>query len=73
MDDFTKSKHKSELKEPMFENYEKMNIFGTFSAPFLRCDLPSATKNLKAQTAFKIKLQEEEHNYELYTWTAANN
>eukprot|EP00957_Ditylum_brightwellii_P028499 2151451-Ditylum_brightwellii.AAC.1 len=56
MRDLVKSKHKSEWKESMFENYEKMNTSGTFSAPFLRHDLPSTTKILKAQPAFKTKL-----------------
>ena len=60
MGNFAKSTHKSEWKESMFENYEKMNTSGTFSAPFLRKDLPSTIKILKAQPAFKVKLQEEE-------------
>eukprot|EP00957_Ditylum_brightwellii_P196475 14970490-Ditylum_brightwellii.AAC.1 len=56
----------------MFENYEKINISGIFSAPFLRKDLPSTIKILKAQSSFEVKLQEEANNYELYTRTTAN-
>eukprot|EP00957_Ditylum_brightwellii_P056435 4277702-Ditylum_brightwellii.AAC.1 len=60
MGNFAKSTHKSEWKESMFETYGKMNISGTFSAPYLRKDLPSTIKILKAHPAFKVKLQEEE-------------
>eukprot|EP00957_Ditylum_brightwellii_P002911 222849-Ditylum_brightwellii.AAC.1 len=49
-----------------------MNTSGTFSAPFLRKDLPPTTKILKAQSAFKVKLQEESNKYELYTRTTTN-
>eukprot|EP00957_Ditylum_brightwellii_P175670 13375753-Ditylum_brightwellii.AAC.1 len=49
-----------------------MNISGIFSAPLLRRDLPSNIKILKAQPAFKVKLQEEDNKYELYTQTTAN-
>eukprot|EP00957_Ditylum_brightwellii_P035365 2681890-Ditylum_brightwellii.AAC.1 len=49
-----------------------MNKSGTFYAPFLRKDLLSTIKILKAQPAFKVKLQEEENKYDLYTWTTAN-
>eukprot|EP00957_Ditylum_brightwellii_P139448 10627811-Ditylum_brightwellii.AAC.1 len=72
MGDFAKSKHKSEWKESMFENNEKMNTSGTFSAPFLRKDLLSTIKILKAQPAFKVKLLEEENKYDLYTQTTTN-
>eukprot|EP00957_Ditylum_brightwellii_P153274 11665450-Ditylum_brightwellii.AAC.1 len=60
------------IYESMFENYEKMNISGTFSAPFLRKDLPPTIKILKTQPAFKVKLQEEANKYDLYTQTTAN-
>eukprot|EP00957_Ditylum_brightwellii_P050931 3863001-Ditylum_brightwellii.AAC.1 len=56
----------------MFENYEKMNTSGTFSSPILRSDLPPNVKILQAQPAFKVKLQEETHHYELYTRATAN-
>eukprot|EP00957_Ditylum_brightwellii_P149300 11370924-Ditylum_brightwellii.AAC.1 len=72
MGDFAKSNLKSEWKESMFEDYEKMNTSGTFSAPILRSDLPSNVKILKAQPAFKVKLQEETNHYELYTRTTSN-
>eukprot|EP00957_Ditylum_brightwellii_P015606 1177220-Ditylum_brightwellii.AAC.1 len=72
MGDFAKSTHKSEWKESMFGNYEKMNISRTFSAPFLRKDLLPTIKILKAQPAFKVKLQEEANKYELYTRVTAN-
>eukprot|EP00957_Ditylum_brightwellii_P040829 3090497-Ditylum_brightwellii.AAC.1 len=49
-----------------------MNTSGTFSVPFLRKDLPSIIKILKAPPAFKVKLQEEENKYDLDTWTTAN-
>eukprot|EP00957_Ditylum_brightwellii_P110231 8407913-Ditylum_brightwellii.AAC.1 len=49
-----------------------MNISGTLSAPFLRNNLPPTTNILKDQPTFKIKLQEEEHKYGLYTWTRTN-
>ena len=60
------------VKPAQLENYKKMNISDPFSALFLRSDLPSTKKVLKTQPAFKVKLQEEEHKYELYTWTTAN-
>ena len=46
MGDFAKSNLKSEWKESMLENYEKMNTSGTFSAPILRKDLPPHVKIL---------------------------
>eukprot|EP00957_Ditylum_brightwellii_P001537 119848-Ditylum_brightwellii.AAC.1 len=49
-----------------------MNTSGTFSVPFLRKDLPSTIKILKAQPASKVKLQEEENKYDMYTQTTAN-
>eukprot|EP00957_Ditylum_brightwellii_P025448 1924181-Ditylum_brightwellii.AAC.1 len=49
-----------------------MNTSGTFSVPFLRKDLPSNIKILKAQPAFQVKLQEEENKYELYIQTTSN-
>eukprot|EP00957_Ditylum_brightwellii_P179427 13668674-Ditylum_brightwellii.AAC.1 len=61
MGDFAKSTHKSAWKESMFKNYEKMNTSGTFSALFLRKDLPPTIEILKAQSAFKVKLQEEKN------------
>eukprot|EP00957_Ditylum_brightwellii_P098021 7466253-Ditylum_brightwellii.AAC.1 len=73
MDEFSKTTHKAEWKESMFENYEKMDTFGTLTAPLLRSDLPSDAKIIRTQTAFKVKLQEEANIYELYTCTAANN
>eukprot|EP00957_Ditylum_brightwellii_P140844 10728436-Ditylum_brightwellii.AAC.1 len=72
MGDFAKSTHKSEWKESMFESYEKMNTSGTFSAPVPGKDLPPTIKILKAQPAFKVKLQEEANKYELYTRKTAN-
>eukprot|EP00957_Ditylum_brightwellii_P007215 548166-Ditylum_brightwellii.AAC.1 len=73
MSNFAKSTNKSEWKESMFENYEKWIKSRTFSAPFLRKDLPpSNIKILKAQPAFKVSLQEGENKYELYTRTTAN-
>eukprot|EP00957_Ditylum_brightwellii_P070800 5380658-Ditylum_brightwellii.AAC.1 len=49
-----------------------MNTSGTFSVPFLRKDLPPTNKILKAQPAFKVKLQEKANKYDLYTRTTAN-
>eukprot|EP00957_Ditylum_brightwellii_P081385 6190567-Ditylum_brightwellii.AAC.1 len=72
MGDLAKSNNKSEWKESMFENYEKVNTSGTFSAPSLRKDLLSTIKIIKAQSAFKVKLQEKENKYKLYTQKAAN-
>eukprot|EP00957_Ditylum_brightwellii_P121488 9265238-Ditylum_brightwellii.AAC.1 len=72
MGNFAKSTHKSEWKESMPEKCEKMNTSGTFSAPFLRKDLLPTNKILKAQPAFKVKLQEEANKHELYTRTTAN-
>eukprot|EP00957_Ditylum_brightwellii_P023124 1744721-Ditylum_brightwellii.AAC.1 len=49
-----------------------MNISGTFSAPFCRKDLSPTINILKAQPDFKVKLQEEENKYYLYTRTTTN-
>eukprot|EP00957_Ditylum_brightwellii_P107626 8211233-Ditylum_brightwellii.AAC.1 len=49
-----------------------MDRSGTLSAPILCKDLPQDTKILRSQPAFKVKLQEEQHIYELYVRTAAN-
>ena len=72
MGDIAKSTHKSKWKESMFENYEQMNTAGTFSTPFLRKDLPPTIKILKAQPAFKVKLQDKANKYYLYIRTTAN-
>eukprot|EP00957_Ditylum_brightwellii_P203717 15335918-Ditylum_brightwellii.AAC.1 len=63
MGDFAKFNQQSKWKKSMLENYENMNTSGTFSAPVLRKDLPSTIKILKAQPAFKVKLQEEANKY----------
>eukprot|EP00957_Ditylum_brightwellii_P119690 9131959-Ditylum_brightwellii.AAC.1 len=49
-----------------------MSTSGIFSALFLRKDLQHTIMILKAQPAFKVKLQDEENKYDLYTRTTAN-
>eukprot|EP00957_Ditylum_brightwellii_P064493 4894329-Ditylum_brightwellii.AAC.1 len=72
MDEFAKTIHKAKWKESMFDNYEKIDTSGTLTAPLLRSDLPSDSKIICTQPAFKVKLQEEANMYEFYTCTAAN-
>eukprot|EP00957_Ditylum_brightwellii_P010806 819294-Ditylum_brightwellii.AAC.1 len=49
-----------------------MDRSGTLSAPILCTDLPPNTKILWFQPAFKVKLQEKQHIYDLFVCTAAN-
>eukprot|EP00957_Ditylum_brightwellii_P169529 12902577-Ditylum_brightwellii.AAC.1 len=72
MGEFAKSKYKAAWKEYVFENYEKIDRTGALSAPILHKDLHLDTKILRSQPAFKVKLQEEEHMYELYVLNNTN-
>ena len=60
------SPHKPEWTEAIFENYEKMHRSSTFSAPFLRSDLPPGTKVLRPRISFKVKLTDMQNQYKLY-------
>eukprot|EP00957_Ditylum_brightwellii_P083324 6335228-Ditylum_brightwellii.AAC.1 len=49
-----------------------MDTSNTLTISLLRSTLPSDTKILRTQPAFKVKLQEEANMYALHTCTAAN-
>eukprot|EP00957_Ditylum_brightwellii_P021269 1604703-Ditylum_brightwellii.AAC.2 len=72
MGDWSKDPQKASWKDSIFENYDKMNGAGAWSAPLLRRDLPANTIVLPLKLAFKVKLTNEENKYELYTQTCAN-
>eukprot|EP00957_Ditylum_brightwellii_P153154 11657700-Ditylum_brightwellii.AAC.1 len=67
MGDWSKDDHKAEWKDSIFENYDKMNAAGAWSAPFLCTNLPKDAIILPPKLAFKVKLTGEDNKYELYT------
>eukprot|EP00957_Ditylum_brightwellii_P202251 15329309-Ditylum_brightwellii.AAC.1 len=72
MGDWSKNPHKADWKDSFFENCNKMNVAGAWSAPLLRRDLLANTTVLPPELVFKVKLINEESKYELYTQTCAN-
>eukprot|EP00957_Ditylum_brightwellii_P153351 11671687-Ditylum_brightwellii.AAC.1 len=63
MGDWVKDDHKAEWKDSIFENYDKMNVAGAWSAPFPHKDSPKDAIVLPPKLAFKVKLKEEENKH----------
>eukprot|EP00957_Ditylum_brightwellii_P111184 8478192-Ditylum_brightwellii.AAC.1 len=57
MGDWAKDNHKAEWKDSVFEKYDKINVAGAWSAPFLCTDLPADTLVLPPKLAFKMNIE----------------
>ncbi len=62
----------SDWKGSLFENYQKMQLTGTFSAPISRSQVPPGKAILHRCIAFHVKDNDTPNSYDLYVCTCAD-
>jgi hypothetical protein len=63
---------RSDWKGSLFENFDKMQTTGTFSAPMLRSQVPLGKAVLRSRIAFRVKDGDTAQAYDLSTRTCAD-
>jgi hypothetical protein len=62
----------ADWKSSLFQNYDKMQTAGTWSAPLLRTSVPPNKAILRNRVTFKVKDTDQTNTYDLYSRTCAD-